>query len=79
MHKIVVLLRHINSFSKGTGKASNQMQSLYLSILNECASAGALAWVKDVHSYVVEAGLESRICVWSSALVHMDAKSGMPD
>jgi pentatricopeptide repeat protein len=50
----------------------------YVSILNPCASAGALEWVKDVHILVVEAGLESDLRV-GNALVHMFAKSGSID
>ncbi|KAG0598383.1 hypothetical protein M758_12G068300 [Ceratodon purpureus] len=50
----------------------------YASILNACASAGALEWVKDVHSHVQEAGLESDLHV-GSALVHMYSKSGSID
>jgi pentatricopeptide repeat protein len=50
----------------------------YASILNACASAGALEWVKDAHSHVQEAGLESGLQV-GSALVHMYSKSGSID
>lgn len=46
----------------------------FLSILN----AGTLKLVKEVHSHVLEAGLESDMRV-SSALVHMYAKSGSLD
>ena len=47
----------------------------YVSILSACASAGALEWVKEVHSHAMRAGLESDVRV-GNALVHMYAKSG---
>ena len=50
----------------------------YISILNACASAGALEWVKDVHTHAREAGFESDVRV-GSALVHMYAKFGSID
>jgi len=50
----------------------------FLSILNASASTGALQWVKDVHSHVLEARLESDLHV-SSALVQMYARSGSID
>ena len=50
----------------------------YASILNACASAGALEWVKEVHMHAHEAGFESDVRV-GSALVHMYAKCGSID
>ena len=50
----------------------------YVSILNACASAGALEWVKEVHTHAREAGFESNVRV-GSALVHMYAKCGSID
>ena len=47
----------------------------YMSLLNDCASTGALEWVKDVHRHILEGGYESDVCV-GNALVHMYAKSG---
>ena len=47
----------------------------YMSLLNDCASTGALEWVKDVHRHILEEGHESDVRV-GSALVHMYAKSG---
>ena len=47
----------------------------YMSLLNDCASTGALEWVKDVHRHILEEGYESDIRV-GSALVHMYAKCG---
>ena len=47
----------------------------YMSLLNDCASTGALEWVKDVHRHILEEGRESDVFV-GSALVHMYAKSG---
>ena len=47
----------------------------YMSLLNDCASTGALEWVKDVHRHILEKGHESDVRV-GSALVHMYAKSG---
>ena len=47
----------------------------YMSLLNDCASTGALEWVKDVHSHILEEGYESDVRV-GNALVHMYAKSG---
>jgi pentatricopeptide repeat protein len=49
-----------------------------ISILNACASAGALEWVKEVHRHVLKARLGSDLRV-ASALVHMYAKSGSID
>ena len=50
----------------------------YISILNACASAGALEWVKEVHTHAREAGFESDVRV-GNALVHMYAKCGSID
>ena len=50
----------------------------YVSILSACSSPGALDWVKEVHSHVLRAGLESDVRV-GNALVHMYAKSGSID
>ncbi|CAM6120724.1 unnamed protein product [Calypogeia fissa] len=50
----------------------------YVSILNGCASAGALEWVREVHGHACNAGLESDLRV-GNALVHMYAKSGSID
>ena len=50
----------------------------YMSILNACASAGALEWVKEVHTHALEAGFESDVRV-GNALVHMYAKCGSID
>ena len=47
----------------------------YVSLLNDCASRGALEWVKDIHRHILEGGYESDVRV-GSALVHMYAKSG---
>ena len=47
----------------------------YMSLLNDCASTGALEWVKDVHKHILEGGYESDVRV-GNALVHMYAKSG---
>ena len=47
----------------------------YMSLLNDCGSAGALEWVKEVHSHILEAGYESDVRV-GSALIHMYAKCG---
>ena len=47
----------------------------YMSLLNDCASTGALEWVKDVHGHILEGGYESDVRV-GNALVHMYAKSG---
>ena len=47
----------------------------YMSLLNDCASTGALEWVKEVHSHILEAGYESDVRV-GSALIHMYAKCG---
>jgi pentatricopeptide repeat protein len=49
-----------------------------VSILNACASAGALEWVKEVHNHAREAGFESNLRV-GSALVHMYAECGSMD
>ena len=53
-------------------------ETTYLSILCASASAGALEWVKEVHTHAVKSGLGSdlRVC---NALVHMYAKSGSVD
>lgn len=50
----------------------------YISILNTCASSGALEWLKEVHKHVVKMGLDSNISV-GNALIHMYAKSGSID
>ena len=50
----------------------------YMSLLNDCASTGALEWVKDVHRHILEGGYESDVRV-GNALVHMYAKSGSID
>ncbi|KAG0607081.1 hypothetical protein M758_8G001900 [Ceratodon purpureus] len=50
----------------------------YVSILNACASAGALEWVKEVHKHALEAGFELDLRV-GNALVHMYAKCGSMD
>ena len=47
----------------------------YMSLLNDCASTGALEWVKDIHKIILEEGHESDVCL-GNALVHMYAKSG---
>ena len=47
----------------------------YVNLLNDCASTGALEWVKDVHGHILEEGHESDVRV-GSALIHMYAKSG---
>jgi pentatricopeptide repeat protein len=49
-----------------------------VSILNACASAGALDWVKEVHNQAGEAGFELDLCV-GNAQVHMYAKCGSMD
>ncbi|CAM6129945.1 unnamed protein product [Calypogeia fissa] len=48
----------------------------YVSILNASASVGALEWVKEVHGYASEAGMDLRV---GNALIHMYAKSGSID
>jgi hypothetical protein len=45
------------------------------SILNQCASSGALKWAREVHACAVQAGLEKDVRV-GSALVNMYWKSG---
>jgi pentatricopeptide repeat protein len=50
----------------------------YVSILNACASARALDWVKEVHNQAREAGFELDLRV-GNALVHMYAKCGSMD
>jgi pentatricopeptide repeat protein len=45
----------------------------YVSILNACASVGALDWVKEVHNQAREAGFELDLRV-GNVLVHMYAK-----
>jgi pentatricopeptide repeat protein len=50
----------------------------YVSILNACASAGALEWVKEVHNQAREAGFELDLRV-GNALVHIYAKYGSMD
>ena len=50
----------------------------YVSILSACASAGALEWVREVHSQAMRAGLESDLHV-GTALVNMYARSGSID
>jgi len=52
--------------------------STFVSILNSCASAGALEWVREVHSHARVAGIDLDLRV-GSALVHMYAKSGSID
>lgn len=47
----------------------------YVSLLNACSSAGALEWVREVHSHALKAGFGSDLRV-GNALVHMYAKSG---
>ena len=47
----------------------------YLSILNPCASPGALEWVKEVHAQAHKAGLESDVRV-GNAFVSMYANCG---
>ena len=47
----------------------------YMSLPNNCASTGALEWVKDVHRHLFKGRYESDVCV-GNALVHMYAKSG---
>ena len=47
----------------------------YMSLLNDCASTGALEWVKDVHRHILEEGYESDVRV-GNALIHMYAKCG---
>ena len=46
-----------------------------MSLLNDCASTGALEWVKDVHRLILEEGHELGVCV-GNALIQMYAKSG---
>jgi pentatricopeptide repeat protein len=50
----------------------------YVSILNACASARALEWMKEVHNQAREAGFELDLRV-GTALVHMYAKCGSMD
>jgi pentatricopeptide repeat protein len=50
----------------------------YVSILNACASGGALDWVKEVHNQACEAGFELDLRV-GNVLVHMYAKCGSMD
>jgi pentatricopeptide repeat protein len=50
----------------------------YVSILNACASGGALDWVKEVHNQAREAGFELDLRV-GNVLVHMYAKCGSMD
>jgi pentatricopeptide repeat protein len=50
----------------------------YVSILNACASGGALDWVKEVHNQAYEAGFQLDLCV-GNAQVHMYAKCGSMD
>ena len=47
----------------------------YLSLLNPCASPGALEWVKEVHTQAIKGGLESDVRV-GNAFVNMYAKCG---
>ena len=47
----------------------------YLSILNPCASPGAMEWVKEVHVHAFKAGLESDVRV-GNAFINMYAKCG---
>jgi len=48
----------------------------YMSILNPCASAGALDWVKEVHSHARDGGFESDVRV-GYALFHAKCGSMM--
>jgi pentatricopeptide repeat protein len=50
----------------------------YVSILNACASARALEWMKEVHNQAREAGFELDLRV-GNALVHIYAKCGSMD
>lgn len=50
----------------------------YVSILNACASEGSLAWVKDIHTYILVAGVKLNLCV-ASAHIYMYANSGIDD
>jgi pentatricopeptide repeat protein len=50
----------------------------YVSILNACASARALEWMKEVHNQALEAGFELDLRV-GNAQVHMYAKCGSMD
>lgn len=52
----------------------------YISILDPCASTGALEWewVKELHVHAVKGGLESDVRV-GNALIRMYAKSGSLD
>ena len=58
---------------KGEGLQPNAVT--FMSLLNDCASTGALEWVKDVHKHILEGGHESDVRA-GNALVHMYAKSG---
>lgn len=51
----------------------------YVSILSANASTGALGWVKEVHSDAVKAGLAASDLHVGNAIVHMFAKTMMPD
>ena len=62
-------------YLKMTEEGFQPNAATYVSLLNECASTGALEWVKEVHSHILEAGYESDVRV-GSALIHMYAKCG---
>ena len=62
-------------YLKMKGESFEPNAVTYMSLLNECASTGALEWVKDVHRHILEEGHESDVRV-GNALVHMYAKSG---
>jgi pentatricopeptide repeat protein len=47
----------------------------YMTVLNACTSSGALDWVKEIHTHIVESGLTSDTSV-NNALVNMYAKCG---
>jgi pentatricopeptide repeat protein len=49
-----------------------------VSILNACASAGALDWVNEVHNQAHESGFQLDFRV-GNVLVHMYAKCGSMD
>ena len=62
-------------YLKMKGEGFQPSAVTYVSLLNDCASTGALEWVKDVHRHILEEGHESDVRV-GNALVHMYAKSG---
>lgn len=47
----------------------------YMTVLNACTSSGALDWVKEIHTHIIESGLTSDTSV-NNALVNMYAKCG---